>query len=511
MDIEQDYFYWSLIEQLVIEQKYTILGLSQDGNEILLEPVRNKQFSIVRLRRMDVDWGNSLSIDIEKAGQKFQSLLNQGVRTPLTIANIYVSTLPPVDDYPDAFENGYTIGKKGAINITSLLLVKDEKDNGLKRVEELLNVPLKDRLEGKETTDNEDVQKIRNRVVAYHNDLREEERKLFQNGKPFFTYIFLIIQIFMFLLLEFYGGSEDTETLIQFGAKFNPYIYEGEWWRFITPIVLHIGFFHLLMNSFALYYIGPAVERAYGSARFLFIYLIAGISGSIASFAFSPFVSAGASGAIFGCFGALLYIGIHNRKAFLRTMGPNLFVIIGINLALGFVIPNIDNAGHIGGLVGGFLAALIVQIPQKKQRLLSIAGVIVAIGLLYGLYQYGMNETENQSPQYTLLKAQELIKAYEYEEAYTYLTQAIQEGNSSPNILFTLSVVEIELGEYDQAIKHLEEITSKDDTFHQAHYNLAILYANEGNLDLALEKVNQALQYDSTNEQYNQLKQKLIQ
>lgn len=510
MVIEQDYFYWSLIETLVIDQKYTILGLSQDGNEILLEPVRNKQYSIIRLRRMDVDWGNSLSIDIEKAGMKFQSLLKQGVRGPLHIVNIYVSTLPPVDDYPEAFTEGYKIGKK-SISITSFLLSKEEKQ--LKKIEEILNVSLKDQQAEKisSASEIEDVQKIRNRVVTHHNELREEERKLFQNGKPFFTYIFLILQIFMFLLLEFFGGSENTETLIRFGAKFNPYIYEGEWWRFVTPIVLHIGFFHLLMNSFALYYIGPAVERAYGSGRFLFIYILAGISGSIASFAFSPFVSAGASGAIFGCFGALLYIGIHNRKAFLRTMGSNLFIIIGINLALGFVIPNIDNAGHIGGLIGGFLAALIIQIPQKKQRLLSIAGVLVTLGLLYGLYQYGMSETENRSPQYTLMRAQELIQAQEYENAYTYLSNANKEENSSPNILFLLSVVEIELGKYDEATKHLEQITNEDDTFHQAHYNLAVLHANEGNLDLALQKVNKALQYDSTNEQYNKLKEKLIQ
>ncbi len=506
---EQDYFYWSLIEQLVIDLKFTILGLSQDGNEILLEPVRNKQYSIVRLRRMDVDWGNSLSIDIEKAGLKFQSLLKQGIRGPLHILNIYVSTLPPVDDYPEAFTKGHTIGKKGAITISSFLVIKEEDTK--KKLEEILNVSLKNPQEQNETSELGDVQEIRNRVVSHHNELREEERKLFQNGKPFFTYIFLILQIFMFLLLEFSGGSENTETLIQFGAKFNPYIYEGEWWRFVTPIVLHIGFFHLLMNSFALYYIGPAVERAYGSGRFLFIYILAGISGSIASFAFSPFVSAGASGAIFGCFGALLYIGIHNRKAFLRTMGSNLFIIIGINLALGFVIPNIDNAGHIGGLIGGFLAALIVQIPQKKQRLLSIAGVIVTLGLLNGLYQFGMSETESQSPQYTLMRAQEFIEAQDYESAYTYLSNANKEVNNSPNILFQLSVVEIELGKYDEAIKHLEQITKIDDTFHEAHYNLAVLYAQGGNLDLALQKVNKALQYDSTNEQYNQLKQQLIQ
>lgn len=106
MVLEQDYVYWSFIEQLVIEQKYTIIAISQDGNEVVLEPYRKKQFSLIRLKRMDVDWGNTLAIDIQHAGQKFQQLLKNGVRGPLTILNIYFSNLPPVDDYPDVFFKG---------------------------------------------------------------------------------------------------------------------------------------------------------------------------------------------------------------------------------------------------------------------------------------------------------------------------------------------------------------------------------------------------------------------
>src|SRR5688500_6925620 len=98
MVIHQDYVYWSLIEGLVVEQKYTILALSQDGSEVLLEPFRNKQFTIVRIRRNDVDWGNTLALDIEQASQKFEQLLSSGVRGPINVMNVYVSTLLPVDD-----------------------------------------------------------------------------------------------------------------------------------------------------------------------------------------------------------------------------------------------------------------------------------------------------------------------------------------------------------------------------------------------------------------------------
>nr|MDH3164128.1 rhomboid family intramembrane serine protease [Bacillus licheniformis] len=86
-----------------------------------------------------------------------------------------------------------------------------------------------------------------------------------------------------------------------------------------------------------------------------------------AAFLFSPYPSAGASGAIFGCLGALLYLAFSNRKAFLKTIGTNIIVIIILNLGLGFTISNVDNAGHIGGLIGGLLTALAVGIPGKKR------------------------------------------------------------------------------------------------------------------------------------------------
>ena len=111
--------------------------------------------------------------------------------------------------------------------------------------------------------------------------------------------------------MEMFGSSRNPYLLILFGAKYNPLILEGEWWRLITPMFLHIGLIHLVMNSFALYYLGTAVERIYGRYRFLFIYLFAGFAGTLASFLFSPdSISAGASGGIFGLFGALLFFGI---------------------------------------------------------------------------------------------------------------------------------------------------------------------------------------------------------
>src|SRR5690625_7775775 len=100
------------------------------------------------------------------------------------------------------------------------------------------------------------------------------------------------------------------------------------------------------MNMLALYYLGTAVERIYGPRKFLFIYTLGGVVGGLASFAFTVNVSAGASGAIFGLFGALLFFGLTYKKIFFQTMGKGLLILIGINVVFGFVVPQIDKIGR---------------------------------------------------------------------------------------------------------------------------------------------------------------------
>src|SRR5690606_36651475 len=161
-----------------------------------------------------------------------------------------------------------------------------------------------------------EVESIKREILTFAFEEAKKEKDSLTVGRPFFTNMFLGIQIAMFILLELAGGSQNPYVLIEYGAKFNQLIVAGEWWRFITPIFLHIGILHLLMNSLALYYLGSIVEKIYGSGRFLFIYLFSGFLGALGSFIFNPSISAGASGAIFGCFGALLYFGTIHPSVF---------------------------------------------------------------------------------------------------------------------------------------------------------------------------------------------------
>ena len=198
-----------------------------------------------------------------------------------------------------------------------------------------------------------------------------------QDKKPYLTWALLAINLLIWLAMEASGGSEDSEVLLDFGAMFGPLIADGEYWRLFTAMFLHVGMMHLLFNGIALLIFGRIVERAYGHFRFALIYVLAGLSGSVASLMLnSVAIGAGASGAIFGVLGALIAYLLANRET-LGVMGrqtlTSILVIAGINLVFGFFSPGIDNWAHIGGLVGGF--GLGIALSPKYQILTGPFGM----------------------------------------------------------------------------------------------------------------------------------------
>jgi len=187
--------------------------------------------------------------------------------------------------------------------------------------------------------------------------------------KPFLTYTFIGINLIYFLLMVFAGlhlfpnsttASTDQRVLIEFGAKVNSLIQAGEVWRLLAGTFIHIGLIHLSFNLYALWVLGPLTEKSLGHRRFFTIYILSGLGGSIASFIFSPALSAGASGAIFGLLGALLYYSYKRPALWKSGLGMNLVVVILINLGFGFAQPGIDNFAHLGGLITGTIICIIL-------------------------------------------------------------------------------------------------------------------------------------------------------
>ena len=171
------------------------------------------------------------------------------------------------------------------------------------------------------------------------------------------------------------AGGEIFEN----GVLYGPLVAEGEWWRLFTAAFLHYGFIHLAMNMLVLWLFGPALEAALGSARFLLLYVAAGLAGSAGALLLDPnSLTVGASGAIYGLFGAILVLERQGTYVF----GGSVIPLLIINFALTFTISSISKGGHVGGFVGGVLAILVLSRFGKRSALYARNDVLGYAGLV---------------------------------------------------------------------------------------------------------------------------------
>ncbi|RPF55627.1 rhomboid family intramembrane serine protease [Aquisalibacillus elongatus] len=393
MYITEQYLLLRTINHFVEKLSYQIVYVSKNRDEYILHKHDRKVSQIIRLKRQTFDWSNHLKQDIEQrisAILRQKSLIKKGKSIQMHF--VYVSDLAPVDDF-DSLKNTIKVKQSKPTFVNMYYLDQknrqDEWQRFISNMEDghdylLTDIPSVEEQE-KQTM------YLEQKMSAKLFQKQKEIQQIFSYGKTRLTFLLIFINLVIFSLLELNGGSTNVRNLIDWGAKFNPKIVEGEWWRIISSMFLHIGPFHLFMNMIALYYLGDLTEKIYGTKRFFMIYFLAGIFGSVASFATNDSVSAGASGAIFGLFGALLFFGIHYKDIFFKTMGLNLIIVIGINIVFGLTVPQIDNGAHIGGLIGGLMASQIVHLPNKKARVLQTVALFTFLIVMSMMFLYGLN------------------------------------------------------------------------------------------------------------------------
>lgn len=189
--------------------------------------------------------------------------------------------------------------------------------------------------------------------------------------KAIITIILAAVNILIFFLLSFGGMTEDAEYMLGHGAMYVPYMVErGEYYRLFTSMFLHFGFEHLMNNMVMLAVIGWNLELEIGRLKFLIIYFASGIFGNLLSAYWDIHmneyvVSAGASGAIFGIIGALLYVVIRNRGRIGDISGRGLLFMVVLSLYFGFSSEGVDNFAHVGGIISGFLLAIVLYRKRK--------------------------------------------------------------------------------------------------------------------------------------------------
>jgi rhomboid protease GluP len=220
--------------------------------------------------------------------------------------------------------------------------------------------------------------------------------QLEQARSPTVTYVIMGLTVFVYLLQmlgqQFLGN--DYAALI--GLKSNLAIYQGQFYRLFTPMLLHGSFLHLAFNMYALFVIGTRLERVMGHARFVALYIVAGFAGNVMSFLFQPSPSLGASTAIFGILAAEAVFIYMNRQYVVnaRNMLTNIITLLGINLLLG-LSGQIDNWGHLGGLIGGAIFAWFggpkigmreEVYPPVLSDTRTATDTILAAGLVLGIF-----------------------------------------------------------------------------------------------------------------------------
>lgn len=196
-------------------------------------------------------------------------------------------------------------------------------------------------------------------------------RLLWKNDAPL-TIILILINILIFVVLSFMGPTTNAAFMAEHGAMYPHYVVgEKQFWRLFTCMFLHFGIEHLGANMLSLYIFGERVERTLGKVKYLIMYILSGLGGSVASLGMSlllgtDYVSAGASGAIFGVIGCLLAIVIKDSRRFEYLTRSKIGLLVGYSLFAGATSTGIDNAAHIGGLLTGVLCGLIMYFKGNK-------------------------------------------------------------------------------------------------------------------------------------------------
>jgi len=203
--------------------------------------------------------------------------------------------------------------------------------------------------------------------------------EVFSMKRPVITYALIIINVIAYFLSNMFGLVDDFAV-----NRFM--ITHGEFYRLFTGMFLHANLIHLLFNCYAIYIIGMQLESFLGKGKYLLVYLMSGFAGNCLSIFMSTGYSVGASGAIFGLLGSLVYFGYHYRVYLETVVKSQIIPLIIINLLIGMA-PGIDNWGHIGGLIGGVFATMAVGVKYKTTNFERINGVILYV-ILVGFLLY---------------------------------------------------------------------------------------------------------------------------
>lgn len=358
---KQDQILMSLVHYFVTKEGYAPIFVQGVKDEIWLEKV-DGPYRIIRINNNYIHNEEQYNFEQFKIKNIMKQIKRKTLSFTINALNIDLNVADRVE----------VKNEKNVDNISIHELSEVQKNNDIVSVFPNIKTDL---FEGNNSLD-----LIINVTKDINNKTESDNKKfekIFSKKKLFVTYILMGLCFLMYIVTLIMGSSNVIYLIL--GANYAPLVKNGEIFRLITYAFLHGSIIHLLVNMYSLFIVGRQIENNFGKVRLLIIYFISALSGGLLSALFSDGISIGASGAIFGLLGALLYFGLHFRLYLTDALISKIIPIIILNLLIGFTVTGIDNACHIGGLIGGFLASMAVGVPEVDNKKDRINGIILLV------------------------------------------------------------------------------------------------------------------------------------
>lgn len=358
----KDEIVMKLLHYFITEEDYRPIILRGANNEIWLENLENN-LKIIRINTSYLHNTEQLKLDLRRTKSIMKDIKRKTLTFNMNMLNIII----------DAGENVDLVDDKD-IETIKVTKISDLKKNKLMK-------SLFPKFQKVSNNVNDPISMMALTEEINKKTINEEKKlsKIFETKKPIITYTLIAINLLIFILML---DNNIYNYFINNFANHYALVARGEIYRLVTSGFLHVDIFHIFFNMYALSMVGKDIEKYYGKIKFLIIYFLSMIIGNLFASVFTNSAGIGASGAIFGLFGSLLYFSYNYRATIDSLLRSPLMTIILFNLALGFIIPNISISAHLGGLIGGFLTSMAVGIQTKNNKQDKANAIIVLILLI---------------------------------------------------------------------------------------------------------------------------------
>lgn len=358
-----------LLHYFITEKNYNPIILQGVENEIWLENL-NEDCKVVRIVSSYIHNKEQFDFDKFKTMKILGKIKKKTLSFNMNVLSIFLDLGENVDlDKDESSKN--------------LMYVNLSKESDVENNDVLSQVfPDIDKKIKHQEKNEELFMKITKDINKHNQEDAKQVEKVFKMKFPMVTYILIAINILFYVVPVLLG---EFDNVLYSLCNHGPSVRAGQFYRLLTSSIVHNGIFHLGVNCYSLYVIGTQLESFLGKTKFFIIYIVSAILGALLSMSLMGNVpSVGASGAIFGLLGAMLYFGYHYRVYLGNVIKSQIIPIIVLNLLIGFMVSGIDNAAHIGGLIGGTLITMALGITNKSSKSEIINGwIITAIYVLF--------------------------------------------------------------------------------------------------------------------------------